>query len=1117
MALRRSALVAVVTAAMLTGGLFAPVLAPMAGATTPNAAPTAGARKNATSLGFTVSGTATVAVDVATGNTEFTDQLMTLPGVSSDVPVALAWNSSVVGTSLPSAVTGAAGTGWVITGFDQRLIVNADNSITYYGPGGLTGVFAQSGTAYTSPSQFQGTLATKAGGGWTLTVHASQNVLTFTAAGRLSTVADRNGNVTTFNYDPYSNPASIVTSRGASTDRTLTIGYSGGHITTLTQTSGSLTRTVTLGYDPSLNFLNSITDPIAGVTQIGYGTGTLASPTNEIVTLTNPKNATTSLTYTTGAKALQVSQSNTATGSPGTSTTRLSYPSATQTLVADPTTNQGSAVSAVPHTTYALTTDGTMLVSSATDPDGHAQAATYNPQTNNALTQTSAAGGQSTYTYGSNTNESLTEGDSPGGAKGTATYTNTGQAQYEANSATNSAGNQLSYTYNGAGNPLSSAQGTGPTAQVAYNTLGQPTSSASPGAAVGVQTTYAYDPTTHNLTGTTPVSGTGLGARAFTYDSFGRLATATDGRGNTITYTYDNADRITNVAYSDGYTHSVAYTYDANGLLTQRIDGAGTTTYTYDDLGRMLTTTNTAGGGTESYRYDLSGALISKTDTSGVTSYTYTAGHRVTAMHYPQGGISEDTQFGYDSAGRRSDVWLQANAAHTVWAAHENTTYDNSGRVTAVLGQNGPSTSPTTVVSQTACYNTGSAAPTCSTGTTTDQAKVQFIVDHVSGETSTFGYDNHATGQGQTGRLLKVTVTGGSNPRTYTYGYNTAGNRTSAAVTGTSPASQALTFNNANQITTAGYTYDASGNRTATPTIAATYNAAAQATTTTKAGVTSTYTYAGTNSDEVLKEATAGGNTYSLVYGHPDQSGLPEIEQINYNGNLAYVQHDPTTGTPVMLQTSSNVNCLYMFDITGNPIVLSTSFNTTAYALQFDPYGAATQTSGSGGNGTTENPYTFHAGLQDRSTGYIKFGARWYDPATGTWTQQDTYNAPLSPGNANRYLYAGGDPINASDPLGTDFLSLGVSFNLGPLHASIGVDIGSNGIDPYASAGVGVSAGASDSPIAPSASLNQGDPSSGFSSTAQACVGGACANSDGTQSVDLTGGTGASYDATYTY
>jgi len=39
---------------------------------------------------------------------------------------------------------------------------------------------------------------------------------------------------------------------------------------------------------------------------------------------------------------------------------------------------------------------------------------------------------------------------------------------------------------------------------------------------------------------------------------------------------------------------------------------------------------------------------------------------------------------------------------------------------------------------------------------------------------------------------------------------------------------------------------------------------------------------------------------------------------------------------------------------------------------------------------------------------------------TGTWTQQDTLDTPLDPGNANRYGFAGGDPINNSDPTGKE-------------------------------------------------------------------------------------------------
>jgi len=64
-------------------------------------------------------------------------------------------------------------------------------------------------------------------------------------------------------------------------------------------------------------------------------------------------------------------------------------------------------------------------------------------------------------------------------------------------------------------------------------------------------------------------------------------------------------------------------------------------------------------------------------------------------------------------------------------------------------------------------------------------------------------------------------------------------------------------------------------------------------------------------------------------------------------------------------------------------------------------------------------PYAFHAGIKDPGSGLVKFGLRWYNPITGTWTQQDTLDSPLDPANANRYAYAGDDPINNSDPRGT--------------------------------------------------------------------------------------------------
>jgi RHS repeat-associated protein len=142
------------------------------------------------------------------------------------------------------------------------------------------------------------------------------------------------------------------------------------------------------------------------------------------------------------------------------------------------------------------------------------------------------------------------------------------------------------------------------------------------------------------------------------------------------------------------------------------------------------------------------------------------------------------------------------------------------------------------------------------------------------------------------------------------------------------------------------------------------------------------------------------------------------IEQVNRDNQTAYVEHDPVTGEPLMLRTSSGMQSLYVHDGTGNPTVLVTSGSYRAFAYSYDPYGVPTLTADSGGNGTSQNPYTFKNGVQERTTGWIHYGARWYDPTTGRFTQQDTMDAPLDPHNANRYAYAGGDPVNVSDPSG---------------------------------------------------------------------------------------------------
>jgi len=190
-------------------------------------------------------------------------------------------------------------------------------------------------------------------------------------------------------------------------------------------------------------------------------------------------------------------------------------------------------------------------------------------------------------------------------------------------------------------------------------------------------------------------------------------------------------------------------------------------------------------------------------------------------------------------------------------------------------------------------------------------------------------------------------------------------------------------------------------------------------TTATTGGVTSTYTYAGADQKALLTESTPA-RTYNLSYGKNDAQGNPQIATYTINGGGgAHVYSDPITGQALMLTTSADIDSIYVWDGLGNPVGLLTDYATNAFSYSYDPYGTQVLTAGGTGNGTSQNPYSFKAGIQDRASGLVKFGIRWYNPTTGTWTQQDTLDTPLNPHNANRYAYAANDPINNIDPSGT--------------------------------------------------------------------------------------------------
>jgi RHS repeat-associated protein len=160
-------------------------------------------------------------------------------------------------------------------------------------------------------------------------------------------------------------------------------------------------------------------------------------------------------------------------------------------------------------------------------------------------------------------------------------------------------------------------------------------------------------------------------------DGAGNRTSLVDAKGQTTAYTYDAANQLTGINYSDGTTPAVSDTYDADGQRIRMTDGTGTTTYVFDSLHRLTSSTDGAGHSV-GYGYDLAGQL---------TSLTYPNGQTVTRAYDPAGHLAavgdwlgNTTQFGYDA---NSNLTSQADA-NGVSATSE---FDNADRLLSLTDQ----------------------------------------------------------------------------------------------------------------------------------------------------------------------------------------------------------------------------------------------------------------------------------------------------------------------------------------------------------------------------------------------------------------------------------------------
>ena len=173
----------------------------------------------------------------------------------------------------------------------------------------------------------------------------------------------------------------------------------------------------------------------------------------------------------------------------------------------------------------------------------------------------------------------------------------------------------------------------------------------------------------------------------FSYNAAGDLLRLTDGKNQTNTWGYDQFGRVTN-KLDQTSAEILSYAYDADNRLTSRWSAAkGNTGYAYDPVGNL---TNIAypSSGTVKFAYDPMNRLTNMVDGVGTTRYTYDAAGQLLTEDGP---FTSDTVTNTYLNRRRIALAVQGvSILGEPFAAWTNGFgWDSAGRLTSVTSPAG--------------------------------------------------------------------------------------------------------------------------------------------------------------------------------------------------------------------------------------------------------------------------------------------------------------------------------------------------------------------------------------------------------------------------------------------
>jgi RHS repeat-associated protein len=529
------------------------------------------------------------------------------------------------------------------------------------------------------------------------------------------------------------------------------------------------------------------------------------------------------------------------------------------------------------------------------------------------------------------------------------------------------------------------------------------------------------------------------------------LVTAT---GST-SYEYNPDQQLALVKRPDNKTASFGYDCCLNKLTIAR----GVYTYASDPMTGHLAKITAPDGGTLSYTYN--GALLSSTAWSGTitgsVSQTYDNDLRVTSLSVNGAPID----FGYDGDG----LLTRVGALTLIHDPQKDglLTGSSLGNENEILNYNG-------FGELTDTSATCNGATLFAEQYTRDRlGRITQKAETIDGVPTTFDYTYDLNG-----RLFELKQNGIT---TTTYAYDSNGNRTSINSGGVTTIG---TYDDQDRLTQYGntnYTYTANGELQSktdgTQTTNYNYDELGNLLSVTLPGGTLIeYVIDGQNR-RIAK--MVGGN---LVKGFLYQDSLKPIAELDGNSQLVsrFIYGSRSNVPDYMVKNGTTYRIVT--DQLGSPrLVVDVATGTIAQRMDYEAFGRVIQDTNPG-----FQPFGFAGGLYDGDTELVRFGTRDYDAQTGRWTTKDPI---VFNGAENLYAYASNNPITLIDPRGLIVERCGrvadipIGRQLGLEHQWIRTSTKEGGLGPANGGVPGGPNAQSDSPYTTDTSINdhtgQGD------------------------------------------